>query len=172
MCPSYLRIKLPKDEAMRRFAAWLNRPELEPPTEVKASNAVDLSCDKNGEWKGCAVFIYEKEGWTVFSDLAVYLRDMPAESWLKLAGKEELVFAGYNDSICYGELVVIKDEKVLREFLDYPDVPEKVNKGCLEFEIDEPIRNWINAASFVDGDDLGYEEDSGTLWIFEWIFDK
>lgn len=153
---------------MRRFAAWLNRPELVPPTEVEASKAVELSCDANGEWKGCAVFIYEKDGWTVFSDQTGCLGSIPAESWLKLADKDELVFAGYNDAIRYGELVVIKAGKVIREFLQDVDAPEEnVNKGHLECETDEPIESWVHVASFVDEDDLGYQEDRGILWIFE-----
>lgn len=166
MCPSYLRIRLPKDEAMGRFARWLDLPALEPPLEVPAERAVDLAVD-GSQWHGIAVFIGEQQDWTVFEDLTGYLAAISIEAWLRLAGKDELVFAGYNDAIAWGELIVLRDGQVIREFREAAEAPdENTDRGRLDFEADNPISDWVDVASFVDEDDLGFAPDQGLLWQF------
>jgi hypothetical protein len=103
MCPSYFRIRLQKSEAMARFAAWLDMPEIEPPKEVALSDAVDLACDDQGNWQGAALYLYENGDWTIFEDLSGHYGARPANSWLSFARSDAFVFAGYNDSIGYGE---------------------------------------------------------------------
>jgi hypothetical protein len=85
--PSYVRIRVGKDEALRRFAVWRGLAEVGPLVRATASLAPDLACDAEGAWKGRAVFVSEV-------DLSGELGDVPATSWLALASKDDLVFAG------------------------------------------------------------------------------
>ncbi|GCD10057.1 hypothetical protein Ctaglu_16800 [Clostridium tagluense] len=75
------------------------------------------------------------------------------------------MFAGYNDSIPYGELIIIRNGKILREFMDMPDDPElNIDMGKLEKEEEKPIHSWVDVASYVDEDSIIYS-DTGWLWI-------
>lgn len=125
--------------------------------------SVELACDSDGQWRGPSLFIYQAEDWTVFEDLVGDCTSIPAREWLKFAKLDEFFLAGYNDSIPYGELIVIEEGVVLREFLDVPGEPN-VNNGLLPHEL-EPIQTWVEVASIVDEDDLAYSE-RGWLWIF------
>jgi hypothetical protein len=165
MNPSYLRIRLPKAKAMARFAAWKNSPELEPPKEVALSDASGLACDKSRSWRGSAVYVYENGGWTIFEDLSGHCGGISADTWLRFAGSDDFVFAGYNDAIGYGELIVIQNGTILREFLHDEQHPEaNSNCGRLVGSNIEPIESWIQAARFVDQDDLVFSE-RGLLWL-------
>ena len=162
MNPSYARIRLPLAEAIKRFSL-INPHELEPPTEVTLSNCVARSVDSSGHWRGGAKFVYEKDGWTVFEDLSGHLGGHSAESWLAFAGDNDFVFAGYNDAIGYGELIVIGDRKLIRHFLYDTDNPQcNVDNGSLP-EVDT-LKTWIEVASFVD-DDPNIFSETGLLWI-------
>ena len=168
MCPSYLRIRLPLATALSRFGAWIGLPELAPPRQVDASRTIDDACNPGGNWRGIALFVHESDGWTVFDDLTGYLASVPASRWAELAAGDELIFAGYNDSVPYGQLLVVQNGSVVREFLeDLQDPRQNVNRGRLDFEHDSPIDGWAAAASFVDQDglsDAGSED--GLLWLF------
>jgi len=168
MCPSYVRIRLPLAAALSRFGGWIGLPEIAPARDVTASKAVEEACDSNGNWRGVAVFVHESNGWTVFDDLTGYLASVPASRWAELAAGDELIFAGYNDSVPYGQLIAVRSGRVVREFLeDLQDPRHNVNRGRLDFERDSPIDGWIAAASFVDEDDLGDPgADDGSLWLF------
>jgi hypothetical protein len=167
MNPSYVRLRVPVDDARSRFAQWVGFPELAPPKKVKAVNAV-RSATKNGQWRSrVAVFVCGSDSWTVFHDLTGFLASIPAKRWAELAGHDELVFAGYNDAVPYGQLIVVRGGRVVREFLnDQQDPQQNVNRGKLAFEKREPITDWITAASFVDGDDVATMSDTGFLWMF------
>jgi hypothetical protein len=56
----------------------------------------------------------------------------------------------------------------VREFLhDVQDPSQDVNRGRLELERTEPIEDWVDAARFVDGDDLADDgADEGTLLLY------
>jgi hypothetical protein len=165
MNPSYFRIRLPKSDAMARLASWTNAPELEPPREVALSDAVKLACDENGHWRGSALYLYENRGWTVFEDLSGYCSYIPSDSWLSFAQYDDFVFAGYNDAIAYGELIVIENGAVVREFLyQGDDADDNVNRGILVGSAIEPMESWIQAARFIDDDDLAFSEN-GLLWL-------
>ena len=165
MCPGYLRIRLPYEEALKRFAKSRGLAYPLDLVPCESSAAVSAACDKNGNWRGAAVYISDLGEWTLFYDLSGHLGGVAAEDWLKLAGNDELVFASYNDSISCGELVVIENGKVLREFLDISEDPDaNVNRGKLDHEC-EPITSWIEVASFVDEDELGFSEN-GSLLIY------
>ena len=167
MCPSYARIRLPMNEALSRFSQWIGMPELEPPKKVRSSKSVDEAC-KDGEWRSSvAVFVYESHGWTVFDELTGPFASLSADRWLALAGTDELVVAGYNDAVPYGQLIVVQAGKVMREFLDDEQEPEQnVNRGRLPLEKVAPINDWTGAALFVDEDDIAQMPNEGLLWMF------
>lgn len=161
MNPSYFRIKLSKQQAIERLWKW-NNTVIKERVETDYGDAVDNSLDDNGNWKGSCTYVYENEGWTIFEDLSGGYMAIPAESWLEFAGNDELVVAGYNDAILYGEMVVITQGSVQKEFFEDMDNPEEnVNKGNAYSE----INSWIDVATFVDDDELVYSE-SGELLIF------
>ena len=167
MCPSYLRIRLPLAEALKRFSEWIPFPAFAPPQKTAWNKVNDFAC-KDGDWR-CKVvlFIYESGEWTVFEDQSGYLSTFTSDKWLELAGREELVFAGYNDSIPSGHLIAIQQGQIVREFLDNTASPQSpVNRGRLGFEGDHPINDWIGAASFVDDDEIVCSPDYGLLWMF------
>jgi hypothetical protein len=173
MCPSYARIRLPIAEAMTRFAQWIGLPPLGAPTKLKWNQAVDAAC-QDGEWRCLvAVFIYESGEWTVFDDQTGHLASFSAEQWRAFAGQEELLFAGYNDTVPYGQLIVVREGRIVREFLDdEQDSRQNVNRGKLAFEEESPITDWISAASFVDDDDIVSLPDTGLLWMFGSVGDS
>ena len=153
---------------MPRFQSWLGLTELQAPTVLSASGSVDAACDQDGNWRGVTVFIHESDGWAVFHDLTGYLASFSAGQWLEFAKDDELVFAGYSDAVPYGQLIVISNGKIERNFLDDQQNPgENVDQGMLDVENESPIETWIDVGSFVDDDELGYEPDAGHLWIFE-----
>ncbi len=167
MCPSYARIRLPITQALARFAEWLGLRALGPPTKLKWNEVVDAAC-KDGTWRSVvAVFIYESGDWTVFADQTGYLASFSADQWRSFAGPDELVFAGYNDTVPYGQLILVRDGRVVREFLDDQQDPrQNINRGKLDFEDESAIKDWITAASFVDGDEIVSDPDTGLLWMF------
>lgn len=164
---SYARVPLPLDATLQRFGEWIGLPELEPPRRVRALHSVDEAC-ADGEWRGVAVFAHEANGWTVLEDYTGYLGMLPAQRWVPLAGDGELVFAGYNDAVPYGQLIVVRHGRVVREFLhDVQDPSQNVNRGFLERERTEPIEDWVDAARFVDDDELADDgAEEGTLLLY------
>jgi hypothetical protein len=165
MNPSYCRIRVPQAAALERFAAWQGLPDVGPLVPTDSIQAVRLACDERGVWKGKAVLVSEVGGWTLFSDLSGALGGVSAERWRAFAGSDELVFAGYNDAIGYGEFVLVRGGQVVREFLDDPDNPESnANRGTSECA-GEPFESWVNVATFVDADELGFSE-AGLLWVW------
>lgn len=164
MNPSYCRIRVPKDAALQRFARWSGLEAVGTLVATNCMKAIELATD-NGTWRGAAVFIAEVGGWTLIQDLSGCLSATPGEDWLRFAETDDLIFAAYNDAIGYGELVVIEGGTLRREFLYDSDSPEdNVDVGALSPDA-EPLRTWIEVASFVDDDDLGFAEE-GWLWVF------
>lgn len=168
MNPGYVRLAVPMDEALERFAEWMGRAEVEPARKVRALDAVDEACC-DGEWRGKTVVVYEQPGWTVFEDKSGVLGDLPVEAWLRLAQSDELVFASYNDAIPYGELVVIAGGSVARELRDDPAEPAwHRNTGVLPGqEDDKAFDDWTGVAFFVDSDEIAESPREVLLWIFQ-----
>ncbi len=165
MNPSYCRVRVPPSAAIKRFASWLGLPQVGPLVPTDIGKAVRLACDDRGRWRGNAVLISEVEDWTLFQDLSGVLSGVSPDRWQEFAGPDELVFAGYNDAIGYGEFVAIQRGQAVRAFLDYRDeTGENIDFGVTDFE-GEPFKSWIDAAHFVDGDDLGFSE-VGMLWVW------
>jgi hypothetical protein len=167
MCPSYARIRLPLAEAMARFGEWIGHPPLEPPKKLKWNQVVDAACEGDAWRSLVAVFIYESGEWTVFEDQSGHLASFSAEEWRRLARSEDFVLAGYNDAVPYGQLIVIQGGRIVRDFLDDEQEPaQNVNRGKLPTEKQSPIKTWIDAASFVDEDEIVSHPDTGLLWMF------
>ena len=167
MCPSYLRIRLPLAEALKRFSDWIPFPAFAPPQQTAWNKVNDVACN-DGDWR-CKVvlFIYESGEWTVFEDQSGYLSTYTSDKWLELAGRDELVLAEYNDSIPSGHLIAIQQGQIVREFLDNISNPQSyVDLGQLDFERVKPIKDWIGVASFVDDDEIVCSPDDGLLWMF------
>ena len=168
MCPSYFRIRLPRDEAVARLDEWIGRPAIEPPVETNAARAIRLACGDDGNWRGAALFVYESSDWTVFEDLSGPFSAIPASAWLGFARSDSLVVAGYNDAIWYGEVIVIEAGHILREFRHGEDSSEdNVNEGALPDEAQSPIQAWWDAAYFVECDTLFGASDKGWLLVYE-----
>lgn len=167
MVSGYARLPLPLPIALRRFDEWLALPALQPPKHVRSRDSFDEACE-DGLWRGVAVFVHEANGWTVFDDYTGYLGSLPATRWVSLAGNDELVFAAYNDAVPYGQLTVVQDGRVVREFLhDLEDPSHDVNHGRLELERAKLIDDWVDAAWFVDSDELADDAaDEGTLLLY------
>lgn len=166
MNPGYCRIRLPMETATHRLRDWFGKEPLQPPVETDSMSSVSLACDSQGQWRGRALFVYEKEGWTVFEDLSGCLLFLPMEQWLSFAGRDEFFMAEYNDAILIAELIVINDGTVVREFREDAESPEENrNSGKLPGEDSQPIRSWVEVASIVDEDELAFSK-KGWLWIF------
>ncbi len=159
MNPSYFRIKTDLESAINRLENW-NKKAFFEKQQVEYSEAVDKSLDENGQWKGSCLYAYEEEGWSVFEDLSGFYTSIPAESWLFFAGNYDFVFAGYNDAMPYGEMIVISGGEVLKEFWDYPIENDLVNLGDGYPEIE----SWEDVIDFIEEDDIVYS-DEGVLLI-------
>ena len=63
----------------------------------------------------------------------------------------------------------MRDGRIVREFLhDLQDPSHDVNRGRLELERAKLIDDWVDAASFVDDDELADDgADYGILLLFE-----
>ena len=116
MNPSYFRIKVNMKEAVERLCIW-NGSDCKEWIETGLSDAVDVSLNENGTWKGTCLYVYEKDGWTIFEDLSGSYSFLEPDEWKKLAAKDELVYAGYNDAIIYAEMVKIQNSTVTKYFL-------------------------------------------------------
>ena len=165
MNPSYCRIRLPKAVALQRFAVWQHLREVGPLVAAEITEANRLAVDDNGQWRGNAVFVSEVGEWTLFQDLSGALGGISGRSWAEFAGDAELVVAGYNDAVPYGELVIVRGGSVIREFLHDPSAPgANVNKGVSGSKY-EPFKTWASVAPFVDEDGLAFSE-RGWLWVW------
>ena len=163
----YVRLPLPLAAALERFGAWIGLAELEPPRHMRSRDSFDAA-GTGDEWRGIAVFAHEANGWTVLDDYTGYLGTLPADRWVSLAGDDELVFAAYNEAVPYGQLIVVRRGRVVREFLhDLQDPAHNVNHGRLELERSNLIDDWVDAAWFVDSDELADQGASeGTLLLY------
>ena len=167
MVSSYVRMLCPVDEAMSRYGRWVGSPELAPPRLVPERDAIDLALEDE-EWLGLAVFIYASGEWAVIEELSGG-PTRSAESWLELAQGGDLVYASYNDTVPYSELVVIEQGRLVRHFLqDEQDPSADVNVGRLPEEAKKPFRDWIAVMGWVEEDeDKLARPKEGWLWIHQ-----
>jgi len=161
MNPSYFRIKLNMEKAVQRLCDW-NGKKYRDRIETTLLNAVKVSLNENQQWKGETLYVYENDGWTVFEDLMGSYSWIDVEQWMKFAGKDEFVFAAYNDAMIYAEMIAMVDGVVTKRFLECTDFPEDdVNEG----DGIADINDWTDVAGFVDDDELAYS-DQGIVLIF------
>ncbi len=166
MNPSYLRVRRPLADAIARNGTWIQKPELAPPQEVAEDDAIDLALE-DGQWKGLAVYIFASGPWAVFEELSGGLGARPADEWVRLADGGDLVYAGYNDAIGYGELVRVDHRQLVRQFLqDEQDPSADLNVGRLPEEAAEPLVHWADVAKWVDEEEENFTgRERGWLWI-------
>jgi hypothetical protein len=167
MVTSYLRVKRPLAEAMARYGRWIGSPEIEPARLVSDEESLDASLHDD-EWRGLSVYIYEAGDWTVFEEVSGGLGDRPVESWIGLADGGDLIYAGYNDAIGYGELVCIAGGTIMRHYLDDQEDPgAKIDIGKLPHEDRNPLEDWTSVAEWVDRneDEFFPGSEQGWLWI-------
>ncbi len=163
---SYVRLRCPLEEALARYDRWIGVPEVAPRRLVGERDAIDLALS-DGEWIGLAVFVYPSGPWTMIEELSGGLAERPAESWLELAEGGDLVYAGYNDTVPYAQLIVVERGQLVREFLhDEQDSSQDVNVGRLPEEAGKPLETWIDGARWVEEDELKLTRpEQGWLWI-------
>jgi hypothetical protein len=167
MVTSYLRIKRPRGDAMARYGRWIGAPEVEPARLVTDEEYIDLALH-DGNWRGIAVYIYEAGEWTVFEEVSGGLGDRSASEWLSLSDGGDLIYAGYNDAIGYGELVCVSSGNLVRHFLDDDQDPEaRIDVGRLPHEDRGPLADWTDVAAWVDRneDEFFPGSEQGWLWI-------
>jgi hypothetical protein len=162
----YLRIRSPLEEAMTRYGRWIGKPELGAPRLVPERDNVDAAL-ADGQWLGLAVFVYPSGPWTVFEEISGGLAVRPAASWLELAQGGDLVYAGYNDTVPYAELVAVEHGRLVRQFVqDEQDSSADVDVGRLPEEAKQPFADWMDVMGWVEED---FEEltrpEQGWLWI-------
>jgi len=157
----------PLAEALARYGAWIGTPEFGPPREVAEDDALELALDGD-QWKGLAVYVFTSGPWTVFEELSGGLSARSAGDWVRLADGGDLVFAGYNDAIGYGELLRVEGGRLVRHFLQDEQEPgAAVDIGRLPEE-SEPMTHWADVARWVDEqDDELTGRERGWLWIHE-----
>ena len=166
MVSSYLRMRCPVEEAMARYGRWIGQPELSPPRLVAERDAIDLAAPDE-DWLGLAVFIYASGPWTVIEELSGGLALRPAESWLELAQGGDLVYAGYNDTVPYAQVVMVEGGRLIREYLQDEDDPSAdVDLGALPEEAWESFGGWSDAMGWVEADEEKLDRpQQGWLWI-------
>lgn len=130
----------------------------EKPREVHELKGGDEAIEIAAGQQGTSLYMHHNDGWTVFEDLFSVFSFLSSQSWLKFAGDKRLVVAGYDESLMCAELVVTAGGSVVREFMETED--ELVNEGN-----EPPAENWVDVASFADGDWLSFSK-TGTLLIF------
>ena len=168
MVISYVRLRCSLEEAKARYARWIGTAEVQPARLVPEGQKIDLAL-VDDEWAGLAVFIYPSTSWTVIEELSGGLAPRSPDSWLELAQGGDLIYAGYNDTVPYAELIVVEQGKLVRRFLqDEQDPSEDVNEGRLPEEAKEPFEDWPDVAAWVDTDaDKLDPVEQGWLWIHE-----
>ena len=166
MVSSYVRMRCPLEEAMARYGRWIGLPELGPRRLVAERDAIDLA-SPDGDWLGLAVFIYASGPWTVIEELSGGLSLRSPERWLELAQGGDLVYAGYNDTIPYAQVIMVGGGRVIRQYLqDEQDPSEDVDVGRLPEEAREAFGGWIDAMGWVEADQEKLDRPKqGWLWI-------
>lgn len=163
---SYVRIRCPLEEGMARYGRWIGAPELGPPRLVPERDIFDLAFSDE-QPLGLAVFVFASDPWTVIEEVSGGLELRSTENWLELAQDGDLVFASYNDSIAYAQLVVVERGRLVREFLqDEQDSSQDVNVGQLHEEARRRFENWIHVMGWIEADEDKLDHPQrGWLWI-------
>jgi hypothetical protein len=165
---SYVRIRCPLEDGMACYGRWIGAAEVRPPRLVADRDAIDLAL-ADGEWMGLAVFIYGSGPWTVIEELSGGLALRPAKSWLELANGGDLVYAGYNDTVPYAQIIMVDQGRLVRQYLqDEQDSSADVDIGQLPEETKQRFQDWIDAMAWVEADEEKLERPGqGWLWIHQ-----
>ena len=79
----------------------------------------------------------------------------------------DLVYAGYNDTVPYAQLIVVEQGRLVRQFLqDEQEPSEDVNVGRLAHEAKQPFEGWLDVMAWIEEDETTFERpDEGWFWI-------
>jgi len=168
MVSSHVRIRCPLEEAMARYGRWIGAPELGPRRLVRERDKIDLAI-ADGDWLGLAVYIYPSGPWTVFEEISGGLGTRSAADWLTLAEGGDLVYAAFNDTVPYAEVLVVENGRLVRHFLQDEQEPStNVDVGRLPEEAEEPFEDWIQVMGWVEEDEEKRARgEEGWLWIHQ-----
>jgi hypothetical protein len=172
MCPGFVKLRIPRTDAMDRLREWLGLREVQPPTPV-GIDEVKRACDAEGRWRGLAIVVHEHGEWTVFDDLTGLLGQKghaSVENWLPLARTDDFVYAEYNDTIPLGGYAEIRGGTVVCDVFDDPADCKRARSRGMPGDAAEPITTWIEIAAIVD-EDTDWIDAPGLLWIFEATID-
>ena len=167
MCPGFVKLKLPRNEAVDRVRAWLCRREIMAPTPVKPAEVSRIATDSQGRWRGLTIMIYQHNDWTIFEDLSGGLCSLghrDASIWLGLAAETELVEGEYNDALAFASMVVVKSGTVTFDFFDDSSAPS-LHRNRGNPPVGAPVTR-IEVASVIDDDDA-WVNSPGMLWLLE-----
>ena len=71
------------------------------------------------------------------------------ERLFELAGNGEIIYLYFDEDLLDGELVVIREGKLVRKLFDYYSTPElNENIGKIEYEETNKLISWIDIASY------------------------
>src|SRR5262249_35089201 len=161
---SYCRIRIGKDEALRRFAVCHGLPQIGPLELVTTDNPDPLAY-RSKEWRE-AVFVSEVGEWTLFNDLTGGFAVRPTTEWQELAGQDDLVFAAYTFNVDVAEVVVVSRGVVVRKFV-FCGMSSKKNADLGKLDSPrEPFRGCDEVAGFVADDELSFS-NTGWLWFYD-----
>lgn len=166
---SYLRLRAPVEEAMRRFGAWLGKPQLAAPRMVPERESIDAALGADDDWLGYVVWIYPMNEWTIFEEVSGGVASRPGEAWVSLAAGGDLVYVAANDAIGYTEIVVVEKGRLVRQYLqDEQDPSADMDIGSIPGDPQEPFEDWIGAMSWAETDESRLSKPvEGLLWIFQ-----
>lgn len=133
-------VKASEDEAILRFQTAFH---LSAESLADKKQILQYETGAVGDWFGFVDDMAEDEWHLNRPDLAA-----------QLAQTDDAVYAYYSTDFCGGALTVMKDGKVIREIIDYPEqddlAEENKNEGTLVYEKTNPLANWVDIIAFID----------------------
>ena len=163
MNPVYFRIRLPLEKAMERLILW---------SGITYSRCMesdfrndDIFCDSEKHEKCYRLGVNSCGEWTVFEDLTGAYSFISVEKWHEFAENDELIVAGFNDDVTYGEFIVFRNG-ILIKYFSYDELSDiSFNAGVYDYK----INYWTDVAGFIE-DDKFYFSDKGEVLVYKGVF--
>ena len=103
--------------------------------------------------------------WTVFEELTGAYSFISVEKWHEFAENDELIVAGFNDDVTYGEFIVFRNGRLVKYF-SYDQLSDiSFNAGVYDYK----INYWTDVAGFIE-DDKFYFSDKGEVLVYKGVF--
>jgi hypothetical protein len=126
MTPNFLHIESRYEDAESMLASWVGR----------SLKVADLCLHT------------EKNGWVT---LSIDLDYVKTEEWLALGQSLNFFYQSYSTSLCMGEIVFCRDQRLVRHLLIDDENPDEcVDLGTLPSEALKPLKTWDDVWGFVD----------------------